>query len=93
MRFSELVLHIVAIIVVVTMALAFVWIKNEQIRLGYIYSKRFSNYRELKELNEKLQLEWEYLTDYVRLEKIAKREFNLRKPTRNEIIHYLKNRK
>ncbi len=76
--------------IVTMMALAFVWIKNEQIKIGYEYSRAFSNFLEIEELNEKLHLEWDYLTSYKRLENIAKKEFKMHRPTNSDIIYYMK---
>ncbi len=90
MKTKELLLHIICLFIVTIMALALVWIKNEQIKIGYEYSRTFSSFLELEELNEKLHLEWEYLTSYKRLEKIATDEFKMHRPTRKDVIYYMK---
>ncbi|MBW1974005.1 MAG: cell division protein FtsL [Deltaproteobacteria bacterium] len=78
--------HIVCVIFLTIMALGLVWIRTERIRLGYTFSQAYKVLAELGEVNKKLRLEWEYLTGYTNLSRIASKEFNMHPPRSSDIL-------
>lgn len=78
--------YLITSLIVTAMALFYIWLRIEQVRYGYIISRQYEYLLELKRTNEKLKLEWSFLTSPINLQEIAQREFSMRPPKPQEII-------
>ncbi|MEJ5301410.1 MAG: cell division protein FtsL [Thermodesulforhabdaceae bacterium] len=80
------ILYFAVSVLIAIMALFYTWLRIEQVRYGYIISQRYEYLLELKRTNEKLKLEWNFLTSPPHLQEIAQKEFSMRPPKSNETI-------
>lgn len=75
----------IGIIVVSLIALWLVWVRIEYIRLGYECARLSQGIDTALRVQGKLRLEWERLTAYSELERIASEEFKLAPPISNQV--------
>ncbi|SFM39102.1 cell division protein FtsL [Thermodesulforhabdus norvegica] len=82
---KRLLFSIFGIFVVTFMAIALVWVRTETIRLGYECARISRDIETAMRVQKKLRLEWERITAYSELERIAREEFGLAPPDPSEI--------
>ncbi len=75
------------IIVAVSIAMLFVWMRIQMIQLGYGVSQLRKEVHELSEQKNKLQAKVAELKSPERLEKIAKKHYYMRLPLGDEIVY------
>lgn len=82
---KEAALSVFAILIVTLLALALVWVRVETIRLGFECARISRELDTALRVQKKLQLEWERLTAYPELERIAVNELGLSPPDPRKI--------